>query len=718
MKAPKRITSLYLPHDEIMTINEGDPDLTPIDIPLLSPPPLGFIDGYGLLPEEQKWHRPVIPEALKRIQKESDSIAQCWEKLDIKRSDYRKEIDWIRKMWYYRLNGYWCYINGKPTRITPAHFLLLGFMSLNVGKPKYRDRGRKYHTVLEWAKNYTFDFKEKIFNDKGERLPNKRGDELEDLGERTIIGVVNPKGRRFFATTDALAWVIEKATISIRKRHGIQGYDEASSSEPYLELVKNFRTMPFFFMPEFQKDAAYSLELKVPNAGVFDDSGLQSVIESARTGHSGYFDGRELETYILDEAGKKVREKLTLGWGTCKRFLAHGDDKVILGFAILPSNSGEYKKGGGREYQEFIRNSNYYERKPNGRTKTGCVTLFLPSDEGADGYTDGFGNSLKDKARKDFLSSRQHLLIEDTQESIEQYQKDCREMPLYLAECFLYGSGTQGYDPIIVGKRINELSFGKKETVIGDFVWTKGFGSAVEFKETPFGKWEVSELLPVEQTNLRYIRNGVFHPKQRGSYMHCSDTFNYSETEHKKQSKGAIIGIKRRQYASHDDEKDISKWTTPDISYTYLARPKTVDEFVEDTLKCNIYYGGVQSPESNNERVRQLYIKWGYEGYLFYFRDEEGLFRKTAGYIKNERTGEELITHSARYTLLHGHRIKHLRLLHQMKDFRGVEDITKLDLIAVFGGACMSIENDYRSDQIPRKTANVGIGDLFHSRLF
>ena len=716
MKALNSITRLYLPHDTELVINDNDPDLQKIIVPLPDPPPLELIDGYGLPIDQQKWHRPVIPEALIRIRKESNSIAECWEKLDLNRHNLKTEIDWLRKMWYYRLNGYWWFNHGKPTRMPPSQFLLLGFMTLNIGKPKYTDRSRKYHVVLEWAKDYHYDFKEKILNEKGERLPNKPGDELVDVGERTIIGVVNPKGRRFYATTDALAWVINSATTKIRKLHGVQGYDEDSSSNPYLALVEDFRTLPFFFLPEFKNDTMASLELKVPNAAVFDDMGLKTIIEPAKTGFSGYFDGRELEDYILDEAGKKVREKLTVGWGTCKKFLCHGGDKVILGFAILPSNSGEFKKGGGREYQEFIKQSNYYHRKPNGKTVTGCVPLFISSIEGADGYVDEWGGSLSDAALKDFMSTRQHLLIEDTPESIELYQKECRELPIHLADCFLYGIGAQGYDPIIVNKRINELSFGKTKVVTGNFEWSgTRFDSPVVFKESPFGKWEVSKQLPAEQTNQKYSRNGIWYPKQRGTYMHCSDTYNYSETESKRQSKGSIIGIQRRPYQPKDEE-DIMKWTLPDIPYTYLARPKTVDEFVEDVLKCNLYYGGLQSPESNNERVRQLYIKWGYEGFLFYFRDEEGVYRKTAGYVKTGKTGEELITHSARYVLLHGHRIDHLRLLLQMKEFRGVEDITKLDLVAVHAGACMSIENDYRTDQIAPRQSTITVSDLFLSR--
>ena len=711
MKPSNSITKLYLPHEKIMVINES-PQMIPIDIPLPDPPELQYIDGYGLHPSEQFYKRPTIPESLIRIQRESDSISQAWERLDMNRHQMKEEINWVRKMWYYRLNGYWFFNAGVPTHITPAHFLLLAFMRLNIGRPHYRDRGRKYHETCEWVKHYTYDFKDKIYDDKGIRQPNKRGDELVDLGERTLFGLANPKGRRLTATTDALSWVINSATLKIRTLHGIQSYDAKSSKEPYLELVKMFRTLPFWFLPEFNRDAETSLKLVKQGGNIFDDLGLQTIIEPAVTGHSGHFDGRELEDYILDEAGKKVNEKLSLAWTTVKNTLAWSDDKIIRGFAILPSNAGEFRRGGGREYLQFIKDSNYYERTDEGRTQTGCITLFLSSDEGAQGYIDKHGNSLKEKAKLHFLSNRKHLLDEDTPESLEKYNKHLREHPLELMECFMTESGMLGFDMMILNKRISEIQFGKKEVVVGDFVWTAGFGSHVEFKENPYGMCEVSELLPVEKTNLKYSRNGTWYPKYPASYMHTSDPFNYAETEGRKQSKGSITGIKRRGYAE-DNEKDISKWTTPDVSYQFLSRPKTIDEFADYCLRITLYYGGLHSPESNNERVRQLFTQWGYSGFLYFFRDDDGTYRKTAGYIKTGGTGDKLITHGTRYVLLHGHRIKHLQLLLQAKEFRGVEDITRLDAIASFCGACMSIDNDYRSDEYRPKSSGIGVTDLF-----
>ena len=82
-KVSRKITDLYLPADESFVINDNDPDLLPITIPLQKCPSIELIDGYGLHPDEQKFRRPIIPEALQRIQKESSSIAECWQRVDL-----------------------------------------------------------------------------------------------------------------------------------------------------------------------------------------------------------------------------------------------------------------------------------------------------------------------------------------------------------------------------------------------------------------------------------------------------------------------------------------------------------------------------------------------------------------------------------------------------------------------------------------------------------
>jgi len=109
--------------------------LRPIRIALPKPPPLKTIDGYGKAPEDQKFEKIEIPYRLKRLEdiaveeaekeaaKRSTVLSQFkiskhyWKYLKDNSDIYQEEIQFIKKMWWHRMHGYWFFNNGKPTYI-------------------------------------------------------------------------------------------------------------------------------------------------------------------------------------------------------------------------------------------------------------------------------------------------------------------------------------------------------------------------------------------------------------------------------------------------------------------------------------------------------------------------------------------------------------------------------------------------------------------------
>ena len=709
--------SRYKPADKFITINENDPFLQPIQIPMPEPPEIELIDGYGIDPYDQIFTRPRIPDALVKIGQENKSLDDRWVALENQRHSLKKEIDWLKRQIYYHTNGCWMFINGKPTYLPPAFYDSVAFLKTHTGlQAEYRERNRRLFLVLQWVENYTFDFKDKVYNDQGERLPNKPGDELIDLGERTLMGVAYPKGRRMGASYNAIVWVLNKMhTTGTENGFGLQAQDGLHGKQFWDKFTNVWRTVPWWLMPFYSGDSDPQNQIVYRRNSEFMGSfGMGNHVNFAKNGSSGAYDGEELTCYVRDECGKIVEEQWDVEWPRTQKCLAWSEGKVINGMAFCPSTSGEYSKKGGKAFLEMIKGSNYYQRTESGRTETGLITYWEGSHYGSPGFIDRFGESMHVEAKKYYIGERQHLLQQNTPESLKRYREISRNAPIFLMDSFLREESGIGFDQIILDKRIAELSF-RKPPPRYSFEWSAGFGSNVIPVENPHGRFVNPLILPAEQANRKYFSNGQFYPQNPLYAMHCVDIFNYNETEGRRKSKAGIIGIKRRLAYAEDADQDIKQWRTPDVLYTYSNRPPTADEVCEDALKANIYYGGLQNPESNNPYCRQYYKKHNYGGYLFYFREEDGRYRTTAGYTKTGNTGNIIITFAVKFISQHGHRSNHIELLKECKTFQGIEDITDLDLVACFGGALYGIESDYRSGEVP-VTNGITYRELFGHR--
>jgi hypothetical protein len=714
----KEILDQYLPADKILKVNDRDDSLIPIDIPLPECPPIETIDGYGLPAKEQKFKRQVIPLALVKIIKSCDNTDEIWDRIYGSYTELSEELAWIKKQWYYRIHGYWFFNNGKPTWITGQHFFYLNYTPIDVGLPKYRDRSRKHFICMWYFESYHYDFKNITYDKLGNRLPNKYGDELEDVERRTVLGLVYPKQRRAGATYESLAWVLERIIRHLQSHSGIQGPDKTHGYRAFKKLIRMWRKIPFFFSPLYEgnNDPDTALNFVKKTTGKINaEQGLESVVTYATTNDGLYYDQEKLLDYLREEPGKTVLSNIYMDWDQIRQTMGQGAMTELAGFALFPSTVGEMEKKGGENYFYLCRDSNYYIRTKSGTTKTGLVLVFFPADEGLEGYIDEYGESIiwdptpeqakfthkKKGAHQHLLDEREHYLRENTPEAIEKYQEQQRLFPLCLKECFTSMGGRVGYNEIILDKRIAELRFDENVTVRGNFEWSDGFGSKVVFMENPMGRWVVSELLPEDKTNLKFIEDGHWKPLYPSSYMHASDPFNFDETEGKRQSKGGGIAIKRRNKKDpdYDPDQDIKKWKTPDVSATYSYRHADTDKYCEDMLKQNLYYGGKMNCEVNNEMVRKYYIKHGYRAFLYFYYDTDGKRRKTAGFNLNDKTGDAILGSSIDYIERHGHRCNHLELLLQCKELKGRKDITNCDLVAVHGSATNAIENDYRADE-------------------
>ena len=167
----------YEPADESFLIND-DPSLTPIRFKLPSPPDIKLIDGYGLDPKDQRFKRQQIPKKLISLYEDTKQMLEdkaarspsykttqyklqkaFWVRLKNSQEVYKDEVDWLKRMWWHMVNGYWFFNHGKPTYISNWHFEFLTFWQFTettkTGSkyPDYKDRDRKWYLVYMYGFN-------------------------------------------------------------------------------------------------------------------------------------------------------------------------------------------------------------------------------------------------------------------------------------------------------------------------------------------------------------------------------------------------------------------------------------------------------------------------------------------------------------------------------------------------------------------------------------
>jgi len=658
----------YKRADKFITFND-DPDLTPIDVPMPTPPPAEDIIGYGLPHDEQVFKRPVMPNKLYELNK--DKKIPHNEKSEILREDpeyYEEEIAFIQEEWHRRINGVWYYINGKPTYIPGVFYFYLTAWYLERGYPSYRDRDRLFFVFAEFC-----EFDEYCY------------------------GFVYPKHRREGATTKAACWNYEYTSRRKRVRGGIQSMTDTHAGLVFTKhLVPAWRKLPFWYKPIFEgtTNPKASLSFNAPplritrtNMGADEMEDLESTIDF-ESSTEGAYDGSRLERYHGDEIGKTKTVnvyKRHLVARECMTFL----DKIV-GKSIYTSTAGEMVKGGGQQFKKLITASDYSKRDGNNKTTSGLYTLFMPADEGY--KIDKFGNSLKKESRQYLLNERKHALeVED----YEKLNETTRQYPLRLRDCFRNASDQDNFDTKIIQDQLDKYQFGNDDVTVGNFVWKDGIvDGRVIFQPAENGRFKVSYLFEnPQQSNRYYMEMGIKIPANDNRFRAGGDTFKFKVTQSgKKSSGGGAVFMKRDHGIDHDD-RPLNEWETHRLVCTYLSRPGNVDIYTEDMLMMSIYYGCKMCPEINVPAIMDHFERRGYPGYLFYVLDKTtGKYKKNPGYNTQQKEKEAIFREFQQLVKLHGYRIVHDELLEQLLEIG--DDMGDYDLFAAGGMALISIADE------------------------
>ncbi len=716
-----------------ITFNEGDKDLFSFKYKLPECPEYSKIANFGKPAKDQKFTPPTIPIKLKQLVKKFPSLDEIWEELEKNQHYYRDEIKFIKRQWKYFIYGYWVFINGVPTYMDGWHWFYCSWWKIDTGLPKYRFRDLEFFHAARYCYTCTTAFyryklliegEYKYYSNKDTALSDckelgidysmiEEGIFEVDFGRRTIFGFNYPKFRREGATYKAEVINYCIAIVNKSAACGIQSMTDTDAKKVFLrKLIAPWKKLPFWFKPLYEGSTDPKAELsfnppatRVSNKGsrAVSEVGLETTIDFAIADGSGY-DGQKLLFHHHDEVGKfkypldivdinsTIRECLSLDMGL-----------NIVGLGIKTSTVGKMDEGqGGERFKEFCEMSMVDYRDENGHSLTGFINIFIPSRDGI--VIDEFGNSIIDDPPHKLVGERGQVIVNGGRTIINRARKGLldagklealakhkRQFPDNFSECFSTAGGTSKLPVWLVEQRLSEIALNNKAKVRGDFRWTNGFASRVEFYPDPLGKWYLSHRLKPEESNRKFWNNMMnsWEPTNKSKFILGIDPFKHNQVVGSKRSEGggAVFWKRDSQLAQGDDPK-LWKDSCRFIC-TYSNRTFDKEVFAEDMLMTALYFGAGVFPENNLSEIYEWFIKKGYGEYLIFKVDfltgKESITPGQA--MANNSAKEDMFSEYSTHLTRNCWREVHDELLMQCKQIGGPKETTKYDLFTAGGWA-------------------------------
>ena len=751
----------YIQADKYVIVNDNDVDLTPIVLRLPKPPNLKYIAGYGEYYEDQRFKREKIPRKLidleaKALQITKDKMSSnvnnvitlakiqktFWALLKERHKDLKKEIDFIRRVWWHRLNGYWFLNRGKPTYISGWHYYYLNFWTMDTNdggnRPNYRDRDRKefLFKLYELTTSETFErvdkegyaIKESDGSYKMKRLLDNKGNPL-----RICFGGVQPKNRRSGNTNKALSDGLEMLTRTIgTDGAGCQSYSEDNAKSHFRDkLMPAYNKLPIWLKPSTSSGRTSDILRLDVGKNEYGEPSLETYADYATTASAKFYDGKKKIFLLTDESGKTHNVSVSKRHEVNQQTIAQGDGKEIHGFMEYPSTVDEITDGA-FDYRNLSNNSNFYCRiAASGQTFSGLFLLFVPAYEGLDGYIDSYGYSvcgkLKDYQKKEGFTQTADEYLRGKRDALEakgdpeskRALREARKLyPLKFEDCWLGSAGDIGFDINKIDERLAVLR--RENNIIrGNLKWVDDvFGGEVEFiPDEENGKFRVSKM-PLDYSSNKKVRVKFFNafdqkwedswrPMHPESFVMGVDPFRVggkaehnigkSLGKHSNLSDGGMAMLWNYD-ESIDGDKPKHEWDSYRFVLTYRERSNNTDDFNEEVLMASIWYGAMVFPEVNVVNTYEYFIKKGFGAFLLYDTDKvTGVIKPKPGMDSLERSKRDLFNMLRDYIDYRCHVEEHSDLLHELKAIKAPEEMRFYDILVSAGVALMGAKSSYIS---------------------
>lgn len=674
--------------------------LAEIRMPLPKPPPDDEILGYGLPPEEQYWDN-VRPRPSSKLQELIDDESRTREEkiklLDDNEDYYEDEIKFILQEQKRIREVTWFFNNGKRTPITPDNYFYCSTWEIDGKNP--------YFCIRDWE----FFWSIWLFGET----------------DAIHLGINDPKERRIGDTNKSQACALRRVITIPFFKGGMQSKDRDHAQEIFESLtIVNWDKLPFYIQPIWNLDyrnrssiKCYSPKFKTSEN--YRKKALHSMIDYTHAGENA-LDGLKKNLIINDEIGKTIEADVYERWKIQRPCLMHGGQKlhreengklIPCAFAINTSTVEEMEKKGGynfkrlcdeSHYNEPIRKSlNYKGRNKNGRTHSGLVNIFIPANEGFLLERNGY-RSIDKYGYNDLPTVTEYLLNERESEKkgkMEDYIAYLRRFPLDWDECWLVNVKDCNFNLAILNQREADIQFlNPKPYRKGNFKWEDGKQDTrvvfVDDEET--GRWIISEILPDKMANRVQVLGGKKYPDNWLGYVAGGDPYKYKHSG----SKGGGAVFKKRDYGMDAPHIDVDKWRTYNWVCTYSHRHRRQEMYGEDMILMCHYFGCKMASETNVDFLVKHFENRGYENFLHYFLDKDGLVRDQAGKDTDVKVKEELFRILDGFIDMHGMRINHPEILEDCKLLQ--DDFGAFDRLVACGFALKAARED--EEMIPQNT--------------
>lgn len=530
--------------------------------------------------EDQYWQRTPMPEGL--TPENMDSFT-----------------DYIIEEFRRRREGVWFYNNGKKVYL-PG----------------------EYYFYLQWGK---------IFDD-GIR-PQFRYSQLDMfyhakacMIDTRCLGQIFLKSRRTGFTYILVSIMLESATSTLNRHHGLTSMTEDDAEKAFAKLSYMFQELPFFFQPivkgkidspnklQFGKPGNASKEAK-KRKSTSTDGYLNSSMDYESTKVKAY-DGQSMKIYLGDESAKWERASYIEHLNTLMPTAFQGGR--VVGKIFLGSTMGRLDAGG-EDFKILYLNSKVKDRRKSGFTPTKLYSYFLPAHKNYEQCIDKYGVCHTEKPKVPTRNIYGDLITKGSIELIKEYYEDAKESgDVALNAAYRAFPMNEGHalrdeaDSCVfnLGKitdqeDYNDLQEPHKLYVRGNFEWENGerFTKVVWYPDEK-GRFKVS-WMPSKADNTEHLRNnvrnvrGVFTPLNDYGCIGVDCYGSYSKGKNK-QSKGAAHGFSRANSHGAPNEE---------FFFEYIDKPPTQDMFNEDIIKASWFYG-IPFLAENNRRdfVRYAYL--------------------------------------------------------------------------------------------------------------
>lgn len=335
------------------------------------------------IPQEQYWERIPLPVWYKEVMK-------SWDKYDRGKKDtdeefYNDDLEVFKKQeWSRRLNGFW-FMNYNPNKevseavyITGANYLLLQWLMIDIGVPKFRFPDLEYYYFQQYC--------------------------IED---NNCMGMIEITKRRFGKTYRGGVFLLDYVTRTKNTNGGIQSKTGGDAKKVFAKaVIPVFKSLPKFFKPEYDMSLGITPKTEIrfqqtnirgkKAEDVIGKDELNSMIDFQSADKVAY-DGQKIHRYFGDEFAKTVETDVYERHDVV-RYCLLDDEGQIIGKALYSSTVEqlESEKDGVSEAAILLWNdSDQMNKGENGRTPSGLYRFFMTSIRARNFDIYGYPDSIK-----------------------------------------------------------------------------------------------------------------------------------------------------------------------------------------------------------------------------------------------------------------------------------------------------------------------------------